>query len=204
MSGGFTGESLHESQAKVIATHRTWIGKLKEKDGVLEIVGDGRFRSVKKVTKAGAQDQWALPMSKVSVHYTGWVVDCGDETPSMEDALKKRNPKPFDSSLKRGPFSFTLRGGQVIPGWDYGVATMNIGEECYLLLAPEHGYGQSGAPPVIPPNSFLLFHIQLLECQQPSKMNTPQIIAFIFTIIIALYYIVLRRTSSDSSQEPDL
>jgi FKBP-type peptidyl-prolyl cis-trans isomerase len=87
----------------------------------------------------------------VSVHYTGWLYDNG------EAGAK------FDSSKDRGqPFQFSLGGGQVIRGWDEGVAGMKIGGTRRLVIPPELGYGARGAGGVIPPNATLLFEVDLL------------------------------------------
>jgi peptidylprolyl isomerase len=86
------------------------------------------------------------------MHYTGWLWSDG-----------KKGAK-FDSSLDRGsPFSFKLGAGQVIRGWDEGVAGLQIGGKRTLLIPPELGYGARGAGGVIPPNATLLFEVQLLE-----------------------------------------
>jgi peptidylprolyl isomerase len=86
------------------------------------------------------------------MHYTGWL---------WENQSKGAK---FDSSLDRGrPFSFKLGVGQVIRGWDEGVASMKVGGKRRLLIPADLGYGARGAGGVIPPNATLLFEVELLE-----------------------------------------
>jgi len=86
------------------------------------------------------------------MHYTGWL---------WENNAKG---KKFDSSLDRGrPFSFRLGVGQVIRGWDEGIASMKVGGKRTLLIPADLGYGPRGAGGVIPPNATLLFEVELLE-----------------------------------------
>jgi peptidylprolyl isomerase len=91
----------------------------------------------------------------VTVNYTGWLFVDG------------KKGKKFDSSLDRGePFSFTLGEGQVIKGWDEGVATMHVGGKRTLIIPPDLGYGANGAGSDIPPGATLMFDIDLLGVKQ--------------------------------------
>jgi FKBP-type peptidyl-prolyl cis-trans isomerase len=87
----------------------------------------------------------------VRVHYTGWLLESG------------ARGKKFDSSRDRGqPFEFPLGAGRVIKGWDEGVAGMKIGGQRTLVIPADLGYGARGAGNAIPPNSVLVFDVELL------------------------------------------
>ena len=84
---------------------------------------------------------------RVAVHYTGWLT----------------NGTKFDSSKDHGqPFTFQLGAGQVIKGWDQGVAGMKVGGVRKLTIPPSLGYGGEGAGGVIPPGATLVFEVELL------------------------------------------
>jgi peptidylprolyl isomerase len=86
----------------------------------------------------------------VKVDYTGWLT----------------NGKKFDSSVGTGkPFDFMLGAGQVIKGWDEGIASMKVGGKRQLHIPPDLAYGAAGYPPVIPANSTLIFDVQLVDAK---------------------------------------
>jgi FKBP-type peptidyl-prolyl cis-trans isomerase FkpA len=98
------------------------------------------------------QGEVAASGRRVTVHYTGWLDDNGN-----------RGSK-FDSSRDRNePFEFALGRGQVIKGWDEGVAGMKVGGKRQLTVPPDLGYGARGAGGVIPPNATLVFEVELLR-----------------------------------------
>lgn len=115
------------------------LGSMQKTDGGMywEVVSEGSGE----VAEAG---------DTVRVHYTGWL-------PSGEK---------FDSSRDRGePFQFMLGARRVIEGWDVGVAGMKVGERRKLVIPPSMGYGAAGAGDLIPPNSTLVFDVELLEIE---------------------------------------
>ena len=101
-------------------------------------------------TKAGTGAD-ARKGQTVTVHYTGWLFNNGQQGAK------------FDSSRDRkDPFKFPLGSGMVIKGWDEGVAGMKVGGQRTLIIPPEMGYGARGAGGVIPPNATLKFDVELL------------------------------------------
>jgi len=93
------------------------------------------------------------------VHYTGWLYD-----PNAEN----RRGAQFDTSRTRGrPFSFQIGAGRVIDGWDQGIPGMRVGGRRLLFIPPELGYGERGFGDDIPPNSALVFDVELVELRRP-------------------------------------
>jgi peptidylprolyl isomerase len=97
----------------------------------------------------------AKPGQQVTVNYTGWLYEHGAKG------------KKFDSSLDHGtPFTFALGAGNVIPGWDKGVAGMKVGGKRTLIIPSDLGYGAAGTPDgTIPPGATLIFDVELLKVQ---------------------------------------
>jgi peptidylprolyl isomerase len=90
---------------------------------------------------------------RVTVHYTGWLVD-----------EKGNKGDMFDSSVERGQkFVFTVGVGQVIQGWDEALLDMKVGEKREIILPPHLAYGEHGAGGVIPGNATLLFEVELFD-----------------------------------------
>ncbi|CAI6003243.1 unnamed protein product [Closterium sp. NIES-65] len=111
-----------------------------------DLTSDGGVKKL--LVKAG--DGWDKPEAgdEVSVHYTGTLLD----------------GTKFDSSVDRGePFNFKLGQGQVIKGWDKGIASMKKGEKSVFTIKPEYAYGEAGSPPTIPANATLKFEVELLS-----------------------------------------
>merc|ERR1712137_867303 len=105
----------------------------------------------KEIIKAVPSTNWKTPKAGdlICVHYVGTLLSDGSE---------------FDSSRSREkPFEFTLGKGQVIKGWDLGMATMKKGEVAKFTLSPEFAYGEAGSPPKIPENATLVFEVEMLS-----------------------------------------
>ena len=109
-----------------------------------------KLRTIDTVVGKGKQ---AVAGNTVKVHYTGWL---------YEPKAAKQRGKQFDSSVGGEPFTFPLGMGGVIKGWDQGVAGMKVGGKRTLIIPSELGYGARGAGP-IPPNSNLIFDVELLD-----------------------------------------
>jgi len=129
--------------------------------GIVGVSPDAKAQTAGKITTTSSGLQildstigsGATPKTGQScvMHYTGWL---------YENGVKG---KKFDSSVDRGqPFEFRIGQGQVIRGWDEGVATMKVGGKRTLIIPPDLGYGARGAGGVIPPNATLIFDVELL------------------------------------------
>jgi FKBP-type peptidyl-prolyl cis-trans isomerase FkpA len=95
----------------------------------------------------------ARPGRRVAVHYTGWLFH--PDKPS-------NHGRQFDSSHDRGePIEFTIGQGEVIPGWEQGIAGMKVGAKRTLVIPPNLAYGRRGMPPTIPENATLVFDVEL-------------------------------------------
>ncbi|UWX04785.1 FKBP-type peptidyl-prolyl cis-trans isomerase [Pseudoxanthomonas sp. NC8] len=115
----------------------------------------GSVAELQRIDDRVGSGAFATSGSDVTVHYTGWLYE--------QNAADKRGLK-FDSSRDRNePFTFLLGAGQVIRGWDDGVAGMQVGGKRTLLIPSAYAYGRKGAGGVIPPNASLVFEVELLE-----------------------------------------
>ncbi|WP_342118095.1 FKBP-type peptidyl-prolyl cis-trans isomerase [Pseudoduganella sp. OTU4001] len=108
------------------------------------------LQKIDNVTGIGKE---AVDGAEVVVNYAGWIYD--------PNAAQQRGAQ-FDSSVGRSPFTFELGAGQVIPGWDQGVKGMKVGGKRTLIVPAALGYGSRGIGP-IPPNSNLIFDVELLD-----------------------------------------
>jgi FKBP-type peptidyl-prolyl cis-trans isomerase len=133
--------SIHIVAAVLLASAAYAKGRMTKSDGLeYEVVKEGKGQAV-------------ISGQRVQVHYTGWL-----------NAGAGKKGKVFDSSRKKNrPFVFALGEGHVIRGWDEGVAGMKRGEKRILYVPAMLGYGPRGAGEAIPPNSDLIFEVELLD-----------------------------------------
>ena len=126
-----------------------------EEEEQLTAMADSGITTLQKQDVTPGTGAEATKGKTVRVHYTGWLYDAS--------AGDKRGKK-FDSSKDRGePFDFSLGAGEVIEGWDEGVAGMKVGGTRVLTIPPAMGYGTRGASGLIPPNATLVFEVELLD-----------------------------------------
>ena len=117
-----------------------------------------KMTELQKIDVKQGDGKEAATGTTVVVHYTGWLYDA---------SAADHHGAKFDSSVDRGqPFSFVLGGGQVIKGWDQGVAGMKVGGHRTLIIPAAMGYGARGAGGVIPPNATLVFDVELLDVRR--------------------------------------
>mmetsp|Transcript_6888 Transcript_6888/g.17619 ORF Transcript_6888/g.17619 Transcript_6888/m.17619 type:complete len:185 (+) Transcript_6888:107-661(+) len=118
-------------------------------------LSDGKRELLKRIVKEGSGEVCGQNKA-VTVHYTG----------------RFASGKVFDSSVKRGrPFYFNIGRGNVVKGWEVGVASMKVGEKAILTCKPSYAYGSNGVGSVIPPNATLEFEIELLDFESKSNWN---------------------------------
>ena len=133
------------------------VGCSRESEPEADMTGKGQSNITQLMTadeQVGSGNE-AVAGRQVTVHYTGWL---------YEESRPDKKGDKFDSSRDRNePFSFRLGGGQVIRGWDEGVAGMKVGGRRTLTIPPGMGYGARGAGGVIPPNATLVFDVELLD-----------------------------------------
>ena len=117
-------------------------------DGVIGLTADDGIR--KFIFKEGIAGKQPGATDRVTVHYEGMLDD----------------GTVFDSSYGGEPFTFDLGKGQVISGWEIGVASMLLGEKAELTIESDYGYGKDGMPPVIPSYATLIFDVELVGFEQ--------------------------------------
>ena len=140
--------------------HRTTPVHVPNTNAPTKVVGDGvKTESGLQYwdTKVGTGEE-AKSGDKVKVHYTGWFI----------------SGKKFDSSVDaHQPYSFTLGQGNVIKGWDEGVAGMKVGGKRQLRIPPELAYGEKGFKDIVPPDATLIFDVQLLAVTPAPAKESP-------------------------------
>ena len=136
------------------------------KDWGEDISGESDGGLFKKILTPGSGTEKPMAGNEVVVHYTGRLL----------------NGEVFDSSVERNEkFKFKIGEGQVIKGWDVGVATMLKGEKCLLTCTPEYAYGKNGSAPKIGPNETLQFEVELFDWHGEDVTADGGVIKYILT-----------------------
>jgi len=129
----------------------------------VEKAGDTSGRTKPEVTVPDGEAPAQLEETEL-IEGTGKEAKSGDKVTVQYVGVGYETGEEFDSSWSRNePFSFTLGAGEVIPGWDQGVAGMKVGGRRELVIPPELAYGEAGAPPAIGPSETLIFVVDLVE-----------------------------------------
>src|SRR5687767_3108743 len=144
--------------ALVVLLSASWgcAGDVKMGENTGEVnMGQSNITELIKTDEVVGSGNEAVAGRSVTVHYTGWLYD---------ESLGDKKGSKFDSSRDSNrPFEFGLGRGQVIRGWDEGVAGMKVGGRRTLTIPPALGYGAQGAGGAIPPNATLIFDVELLD-----------------------------------------
>jgi peptidylprolyl isomerase len=131
--------------------------------GTVTVTGKLGAKPTVKITPDNPQPPGKLVVKDLVTGH-GKAAKKGDKVTVQYDGVLYHNNQQFDASWDHGqPFSFPLGAGQVIPGWDQGVAGMKVGGRRELVIPPDLGYGAQGSPPTIPANATLVFVVDLLK-----------------------------------------
>ena len=169
--GGSTKESAAdkfaqtaEQQAKTLRASTPAETPAPKATKVTPSAGERDISKKPKIPKASGAAPKTLKVEDLIVG-KGAAAKSGDKLSVRYVGVLYKNNKEFDSSWKRGkaPFPFTLGQGQVIPGWDQGLVGMKVGGRRRLTIPPNLAYGAQGQPPSIPPNSTLVFDVDLTK-----------------------------------------
>ncbi len=138
--------------------------------GTTQSIEASEAAAPKKKTKPDVAVPAGAPPKKLVIENvetgSGPVAKAGDTVTVQYVGVNYETGQEFDSSWSRSePFRFNLGAGEVIPGWDQGVAGMKVGGRRQLTVPPQLGYGEAGAPPAIPPNETLVFVVDLLAVE---------------------------------------
>lgn len=127
----------------------------KKEEETTKTIGDVTELSAQ-ILRQGADGRQVKPGDKITVHYTGTLLD----------------GTKFDSSVDRGqPFSLTIGAGQVIQGWEQGIPGMKVGEQRRIFIPSEFAYGEQGAGDLIGPNADLIFDVELISIDNEEEIN---------------------------------